>query len=105
MCDDRALKCALAVRNHCTHELTSHIALSCGNMTISALGGFNGQYIFLLNGSPIPELKSCIEAAKSKDVIITEKVWNILINCRQLKFTACFMVCVAVFRDNERFDA
>ena len=60
-----------------TAELTAHAALSCGEMSIATVGGHDNEWTYLLNGSCISEL-SCIDDAKSREVVITSKLYDLL---------------------------
>lgn len=77
-CNKRALACSLQLIKHFTEALTSHIAISCGEMTFVSLGGFRNQWTYLLNGSPISELSTCIDDAGSLEVVVTKAVYNSL---------------------------
>ena len=71
MCVIRALKCSMAVRLYEAHGLTSHCGLSCGEMKFATLGGFLGNWAYLLNGDCVTELNGCLSAAASKEVVMT----------------------------------
>ena len=77
-CNKRALACSLQLIEHYTEALTSHIAISCGEMSFASLGGFRNQWTYLMNGAPISELSTCIDEAGSLQVVITADVYNSL---------------------------
>lgn len=71
----RAIHCAHALRNHYTDQLTSHIGVSCGNMSFANLGGYKQSWVYMVNGACIPELSQCIDDASSKQVVVTSAVF------------------------------
>ena len=71
-----ALKCSMVLKEHCTDTLTAHIAISCGDMSFSTFGGFNNEYVYMIVGTCINEIGYCIEDAKSKQCVVTEKVFQ-----------------------------
>jgi hypothetical protein len=75
----RALQCAYILRNHeskATKSLTAHIAVSYGEMKMALLGGLHNRWVYLLNGSCVSDLSSCIDAAKSKQVVVTMQCYQ-----------------------------
>ena len=72
----RALQCANILKNHKTRDLSAHIGVSYGIMKMALLGGLNEQYIYLLNGSCVSELSSCIENAKSQEIAVTKACYT-----------------------------
>lgn len=73
----KALYAALCLVCCETAELTAHAALSCGEMSIAALGGYQDEWTYLLNGSCISEL-ACINDAKAKEVVVTPRLYSML---------------------------
>ena len=68
-CCVRAVNCAHALVEVQTDMLTSHIAISCGEMFFSSLGGFKYEWTWVLGG---------IDDATSKQVVVTEEVYTYL---------------------------
>lgn len=75
-CCVRAVNCAHALVDVYTEMLTSHVAISCGDMHFSSLGGFKQEWTFLLTGRPIRELSNCIDDSKSRQVVVTAEVYS-----------------------------
>ena len=73
----KALYAALCLVCCDTNDLTAHAALSAGEMGIATLGGTSDEWTYLLNGPCIAEL-CCIDDAKSKEVVITPILYNML---------------------------
>lgn len=69
-CNIRALECAMELRQFCTASLSTHIAVSSGEMKLAVLGGRNNEWVYLLNGLPVAQLE-CLTDAGSKQVVCT----------------------------------
>ena len=74
-----ALKCAMELKDHYTDTLTTHIGLSCGLMEFTTFGGFNNEYVYMIVGTCINELGACIDDAKSREVVVTDKVYKSIV--------------------------
>jgi hypothetical protein len=57
-------------------ELSTHIGVSYGEMRLVFLGGHNGQWSYLVNGTCLSELHECLEHASSQMVVITEECYK-----------------------------
>ncbi|RYH31453.1 adenylate/guanylate cyclase domain-containing protein [archaeon] len=68
----RALHCANILRTVQFGDLSTHIGVSYGELYLAFLGGHNGQWVYLLNGQPVPLLSSCVEDALPHTVVVTE---------------------------------
>lgn len=77
-CCLRSLECALLLREQSAHSgiLTTHIAVSYGEMKLAILGGHNDDWVYLLNGECISELGPCLTAAAKKQVVATKKCYE-----------------------------
>ena len=67
----RALRCACVLRQHESKSLSTHIALSYGEMKLALLGGINDQWVYVMNGKCVSELSSCIEDAGPQEIAVT----------------------------------
>ena len=67
----RALTCANRLRFHQTQYLSTHIGVSYGAMKMALLGGHQGQWVFLMNGTCVSELSTCIDDAGPQEVVAT----------------------------------
>jgi hypothetical protein len=72
----RALRCACLLRKHESKSLSTHIAISYGEMKIALLGGLNDQWVHVMNGLCVSELSSCIEDAGSQEVAVTPECYK-----------------------------
>lgn len=70
----RALRCASELREHVTDKLSAHIGISCGKMTFAVMGGFLDRWVYLLSGQCLEELSSCIDDAKSQEIVVTPRM-------------------------------
>ena len=57
----RAVQCAMVLTNTPSSELTLHVAVSYGMVRFATIGGYENQWIYLMNGSCTAELSSCKE--------------------------------------------
>ena len=73
-----ALRCALELKDLRRDPLTVHIALSYGSMSLGRLGGYNDEWIYLLNGGCLAELHHCIEDASSQQIVMTEEMYDVI---------------------------
>lgn len=85
-CCFRALDCACELRTHQSLNLSTHIAVSYGQMKIALLGGCDDQWVWVLNGKCVSELSNCIEDAGPQEVAATTECYlhamNYIVNCR-----------------------
>jgi hypothetical protein len=75
-CCLRAIQCALELKDIDTKDLTCHIAVSSGNMSFGTLGGYDDEWVCLLNGPCIGHLSGCIDDAGSREVVISPDCYN-----------------------------
>lgn len=73
-----AVMCASELVGVHTSDLTSHIGISCGPMSMAILGGHDNKWVYLMNGACISELSSCIDDAGPGEVVVTEDVYKII---------------------------
>jgi class 3 adenylate cyclase len=66
-----AIKCGYVLKDHCTDKLTAHIAISHGDLCFSFLGGYENDWVYVVNGKCMSQLSSCIDDAASKQLVIT----------------------------------
>jgi len=76
ICCQRAVECGKILAGFYTNELTAHVGISYGEMSMAKLGGYNDQWVYLLNGACINAISSCVDNATSKEVVVTETVFN-----------------------------
>lgn len=72
----RALHCADLLRELKVFDLSTHIGISKGEMTLAFLGGHNGSWTYLINGPCITQLSSCIDDASPLHVVATKEVYH-----------------------------
>jgi class 3 adenylate cyclase len=69
----RALQCACELRKHQisnnTYHLDCHIAVTVGKITLAILGGYNDEWSYIINGTCLSGLSTCIEDAGPKQVV------------------------------------
>lgn len=71
--------CALALAKiENQYELSVHSALSYGEVNFGFLGGFNNQWDFLINSPCLLDLSSCLDDAKSGQVVVSPSMYSIL---------------------------
>jgi class 3 adenylate cyclase len=73
-CDSKrkAVECACKLKEHCTDQLSAHIALTTGEMCFGLLGGYMNNWVYLLNGKCIHELSQCIDDAQTKQLVVSQ---------------------------------
>eukprot|EP01031_Cornospumella_fuschlensis_P040981 gene40981-49988_t len=57
--------------------------ISYGDLYLAFLGGHNGQWVYLINGQPVPLLSSCIEDALPHTVVVTAEFHSHIMNENQ----------------------
>ena len=67
----RALQCAFKLKDLHTEQLKCHAGVSCGDMSFGVLGGYKNKWTYLLNGSCIPELSTCLDDSKARQVAVS----------------------------------
>ena len=72
----KALKCAFDITNVSTAKLSAHVGISYGNLSVGILGGYENNWIYILNGYPLVELAKCLDDAASKEVVVSEKFFQ-----------------------------
>ncbi len=75
-----AIKCAMALRNVETEELTVHVAISCGEICFGILGGHENSWDYLVSGDCLFQLSQCLDDAPSKQVVMTPTCIELLNN-------------------------
>lgn len=76
----RAVECALLLRDIYTEELTVHVALSIGEICFGILGGYHDKFECLISGACLTEISSCLDDAKSRQIVVTAALWSIINN-------------------------
>lgn len=74
-----ALQCAWALKDMSTPELSLHVAISCGEICVGQLGGFENRWECLISGSCLYQLSKCLDDAPKKQVAITPELYEILL--------------------------
>lgn len=88
----RAVKCGVALKDYEANDLVTHIGVSCGEMHLTTLGGYRGNWTYLLNGHCISQLSSCLDEAPRKQLVMTNECASLLQNCLTKHvntFTSC----------------
>ena len=72
LCDvcTNAVQCATELSQICTDQ---HVAVSCGPMCLSMLGGHNDLWECLISGECLGHLGQCLEDASSKQTVVTNQ--------------------------------
>lgn len=71
----RALQCACELRKRENKHLACHIAVTVGEIKLGILGGYNDEWSYILNGSCLSELTTCINNAKPKQVVCSKSCY------------------------------
>lgn len=71
-----ALQCAWILREISTPELSLHVAISCGDICVGQLGGFENRWEYLISGTCLHELSKCLNDAPKKEVAITPEFYK-----------------------------
>jgi len=82
---ENAYKCSLRIISCVTPDLTTHCAITYGEMSFAVLGGVENKWIYILNGAPISELASCLDEAGKKEVVINESFFSRISNVYSLE--------------------
>ena len=78
----RALHCSqelifLSSGSHLSDlPLNLHIAMSYGELNFAIVGGYEHQWLYILNGACVPELSSCIDEANISETVITKTLYD-----------------------------
>jgi len=72
----RAVECANILRQQQTGDLKAHIAVTCGQFRFATLGGFNSEFVYVVNGQCLSEISGCLQSAGSQEVVISEAVYD-----------------------------
>ena len=73
-----ALQCAWVLKDISTPELSLHVGISCGQICVGQLGGFENKWECLISGSCLSDLSICLNDAPRKQVAITREVYECL---------------------------
>lgn len=74
----RATECGFILKDHCTENFTAHIAISYGDVCFSFLGGYMNDWVYVVNGTCITELASCITDASQRELVITSECFDVM---------------------------
>lgn len=74
----RALQCSFKLKELRTENLTCHCGVSCGEMSFGVLGGYKNKWTYLLNGTCIPELSSCLDDSKAQQVAVSASFYAVV---------------------------
>jgi class 3 adenylate cyclase len=91
-CCQRAVRCSMELKDYESLDLTAHIAVSYGEICFAMLGGFQKEWIYLINGECVIELGPALTLAKAKESVCTH---------------ACYMQCTSFdeeFMEAEQLD-
>ena len=80
ICCLQAVQCAKILTGFYTNELTAHVGISYGPMSMAKLGGYDNQWVYLMNGGCISSISSCVDDAKSRQVVISSSVYENLLS-------------------------
>jgi hypothetical protein len=75
-CCLKAIECALHLVEHSAFDLSSHIGIAYGDVTIAILGGYNSEWVHVLNGPCLSQLSSCLDNAGPKEVAVTKQLFD-----------------------------
>ena len=56
-----------------TNILSTHIGVTCGLLKIAALGGVNNEWIYVMHGPCLADLRSCLNDASSQEVVCSNE--------------------------------
>lgn len=73
----RALQCASELKKRENQHLACHIAVTAGDIKLAILGGYNDEWSYIINGSCLSDLSSCIEDAPPKQVVCSRLCYDI----------------------------
>lgn len=72
----KAVECGFKLKEHCTDQLSAHIAITAGEMCFALLGGYMNNWVYVMNGQCVQELSQCIDDAKSKELVVSEYLYS-----------------------------
>ncbi len=87
-CCFRAMQCGCILREYRTEHLSTHIGISYGELKVGILGGYRDRWIFMLNGECVSELSSCVDEAKSGQLVVTKKCFHAAVQATYDMFEA-----------------
>ena len=73
-----ALQCAWTLKELSTTELSLHVAISCGEICVGLLGGFENRWECLISGYCLFQLAACLNDAPRKQVAVTPEFFACL---------------------------
>jgi class 3 adenylate cyclase/predicted ATPase len=83
----RATACGLAIQDERNEfdaapgfNLSQHIVIGAGRAVSAAIGGFDGQWHFVLAGGPIQQIAAAAKAAQSGEVLLSGPAWDLVAN-------------------------
>ena len=88
----RAVKCGISLKDYEANNLVTHIGVSCGEMHLTTLGGYQGNWTYLLNGHCINQLSSCLDEAPPKQLVMTNECASLIQNALS-KYVSSFTSC------------
>jgi Adenylate and Guanylate cyclase catalytic domain len=79
-----ALQCAWTLKDISTPELSLHVAISCGDICVGQLGGYENRWEYLISGSCLHQLSKCLNDAPKKEVAITPEFYENILKIRPI---------------------
>ena len=73
----RALQCACELRDHKDDNLGTHIAVTSGPLSLAMLGGYMDEWTYIINGSCLSDLSTCIEDAGVREVCCSASTYEL----------------------------
>lgn len=76
---ERAVRCALALKDLGTLQLTAHVGLVAGLLSLGVLGGGGGLWTCLITGEPLMQLSACVDEASAKQLVVSATTYECLL--------------------------
>jgi class 3 adenylate cyclase len=70
-CCRKAVLCASEMKDLRSLNLIAHVGVSFGEVCFVTLGGYEGQWVYLMSGEPLNEISVCVNDAKPGEAVIT----------------------------------
>ena len=76
----RAIQCGLEIqRSHSSfeteqgHELTLHIGIGAGKISLMYMGGVNNQWMYIVTGEALLQLATCVDNSQAGEIVVSSK--------------------------------
>jgi class 3 adenylate cyclase len=100
-CCTRALQCSKVLQHLKTDRLSTHLAISFGEMKIALLGGVDDKWAYIMNGGCIAEIGAAVDYAKAEETACTQACFEHSEKGRKAAMTGEFASLVR--EDKEEF--